>query len=97
MSIEVEVDERRRVSLGKVIGEDVKRLRVETMSDGSVVLTPLISLSQRELETLADPKRVASIKAGIAESAAGDVVRYPAGHWSKVAAELDEELGTDEG
>jgi predicted transcriptional regulator len=92
VAVELDVDERQRVSLGKVIGKDVKRVRVDEMADGAIMLTPVISLSERELSVLANPERVASIKAGILEAKEGRIVRHEAGHWEK----LLESLGGEE-
>ena len=91
MAQEIEVDERRRVSLGKVIGEDVRRLRVEEMADGSLLLTPVVSLSARELSVLADPDRVARIQAGIIEAKEGKIVRHGPGYWAERAKALGAE------
>jgi len=98
MSIEVEVDERQRVSLRKVLGKNVSRLRAEQLPDGSVLLTPLVaSLSQRELDALTDPKVSAGIRAGVEDSKAGRVTRYPAGHFTALAmADAMEELSENE-
>jgi hypothetical protein len=90
--MEIEVDERQRVSLGKIIGKDVRRFRVEELPEGELLLTPVVSLSTRELSVLANPERVASIMNGIAEAKEGKVRRYPPGHFAKLA----EELGDDE-
>lgn len=85
--MEIDVDERRRVSLGKLLGDDVTRLRVETLPTGELLLTPVVSLSIRELSVLADPARLASIKAGIDEVAEGKVRRYEPGHFGALTTE----------
>lgn len=87
--MEIEVDERQRVSLGKIIDKEVKRFRVQELADGELLLTPVVSLSKRELSVLADPHRVASILAGIAEAKEGRVHRYEPGHWARLAAKLE--------
>jgi len=92
MSIEIEVDERQRVSLGKVISKDVKRLRVETLANGELLVTPVVSLSQRELSVLTSPERTASISAGILDAKEGRVTRYEPGHFARLA----EEMGDDD-
>ncbi len=88
MAQEIEVDERQRVSLGKIIGKDVKRFRVEELAGGELLLTPVVSLSQRELSVLADPARVASIQAGIVEAKEGKIVRHGPGYWTQRAKDL---------
>jgi hypothetical protein len=89
-AMEIEVDDRQRVSLGKFIGKDVTRFRVTSFGDdGEILLTPVVSLSKRELSVLANPERVASIKAGIVEAKEGKVRRYEPGHWTKAAEEME--------
>ncbi len=39
-TMEVEVDERQRISLGKVIDKSVRRLRVEQLSGGELAVEP---------------------------------------------------------
>ncbi len=88
-TMEVEVDERQRISLGKVIDKSVRRLRVEQLSGGELLLTPVVSLSQRELSVLADPERVATIRQGLEEAELGKVRRYGPGYFTRLAEELD--------
>lgn len=53
-------------------------------------------ISERELALLRNPEALASLRAGIAEAERGEVVRYPEGHWARLEAELDAELGPDD-
>ena len=86
--MEIDVDERQRVSLGKVIDKDTRRMRVELLPGGELLLTPVVSLSARELDVLTHPERVASIRAGLAEAEAGRIVRHRPDHWARLEAEL---------
>ena len=97
-SIELDLDDRRRVPVAKVFGKDVKRLRATRLADGSVVLTPVKSYTDDEIAMLLNPDRIESIRRGVEESKAGEVTRYPAGHFRQeyidkygVAPEDDED------
>jgi hypothetical protein len=90
---EVELDSRQRAPLAKILPRDARtRYRVERLPDGTIVLTPVVSLTDRELSLLSDPERVASIRRGVEEAHAGKVVRHEPGDWGRIL----EELGTDD-
>ena len=74
MSTIIELDERRRASLGKVGRKAHTRYRATEREDGSILLEPAVVLSERELAVLGDPTLVALIQRGVAQSHAGDVV-----------------------
>jgi len=80
-SIELDLDDRRRVPVAKVFGKDVKRLRATPLPNGSVVLTPVRSYTDDEIAMLLNPERMESIRRGVEQSKAGEVTRYPAGHF----------------
>jgi len=97
-SIELDLDDRRRVPVAKVFGKDVKRLRATPLPNGSVVLTPVRSYTDDEIAMLLNPERMESIRRGVEQSKAGEVTRYPAGHFHQayidtygVAPEDDED------
>lgn len=71
---EVEVDERGRVSLGRAGAKPGMRYRVETAPDGSIRLTPVVSVPLRELQTLQNPELVLSIQQGLKEAEEGRTV-----------------------
>ncbi len=96
MSIEVDVDSRGRVALGKVIENGVRRYRVEQLPEGELHLIPLVSLSRRELSVLADPARVASIREGVEQAKNGQVISYEAGHFTRLAKEQGIDLEADD-
>ena len=88
-TLELELDSRQRLPLAKVIhGEERSRFRVTRLEGGEILLTPVVSLSERELSVLSRPDLVESIKRGVAQAKAGQVTRFEPGHFSKVAADL---------
>jgi hypothetical protein len=68
MRSELVVDERGRTSLARVRNHAYDRYIVEEFPDGTLVLTPAITLSAVELAALRDP----AIRAAVAEAKSGD-------------------------
>lgn len=64
----IELDARRRTSLGKIGRKEHDRYLVDEQPDGTIVLTPAIVVPA----TLSE-ERIASIQKGIADSRAGRV------------------------
>jgi hypothetical protein len=90
-SMEVELDSRQRLPLAKVVQGSQHRFRVEVQPGGELLLTPLVSISERELAMLKNPEAMASLKVGLDEAAEGKVVHKGPGYFSKRAAEHGEE------
>jgi hypothetical protein len=65
---EVVVDERGRTSLARVRSHDYDRYLVEEFPDGTLVLTPAVTISAVELAVLRDPTAMAAV----AEAKKGD-------------------------
>lgn len=89
-TLEVEIDARRRAPLAKVLpkSDHGSRYRVERHEDGTIVLTPVASFTDRELSILTNPDRVESIRRGVQQAHSGQVVSDGPEHFSKLAAEL---------
>jgi hypothetical protein len=89
---EVELDSRQRLPLAKVVQGSERRFRVEKLPSGEYLLTPVISISERELAVLKDPKIMEKIKEGVKQAAEGEVVRYDPGFFSQLVEndEIDE-------
>lgn len=66
----LELDERRRTSLGKVGRPEDRRYLVTELPDGTVILRPAVVLSEAELRLLSDPERLARVDAALADPAA---------------------------
>lgn len=65
---ELVVDERGRTSLARVRSHDYDRYIVEEFPDGTLVLTPAVTISALELAALRDP----AVIAAVAEAKTGD-------------------------
>lgn len=89
---EVELDSRQRLPLAKVVQASQRRFRVEKLPSGEYLLTPVVSISERELAVLKDREIMNKIEEGVRQAAAGDVVRYEVGFFSQ----LIENDGIDE-
>lgn len=64
----VDVDERGRTSLARVRHHDYDRYTVEELPDGTLVLTPAVTISAVELAALQNPK----VQAAVAAAKSGD-------------------------
>jgi uncharacterized protein (DUF362 family) len=70
---------------------------VERRPDGVIVMTPVVSMTERELSVLARPELVEAIKRGVDQAHAGQVVGHGPGEFAKLAADLGIDLfGPDE-
>ena len=58
---ELVVDERGRTSLARVRSHDYDRYMVEEFDDGTLVLTPAVTVSALELAALRDPVLMAAV------------------------------------
>jgi uncharacterized protein (DUF362 family) len=97
--MEVELDSRARAPLAKVLPKDAHggRYRVERRPDGVIVMTPVVSLTERELSVLARPELVQAIRKGVDQAHAGQLVGHGPGEFAKLAADLGIDVfGADE-
>lgn len=85
---EVVADDRARIPAGKAGVRRDDRYAVAVNDDGSILLTPLVSVAKRELLVWEDELVRASLARGLAESAAGDIVDL--GDFSEFLDEGDE-------
>lgn len=92
--IEVEVDTRGRVSIGK-LAKGRTRYRLTELEDGELLLTPVVSISERELALLRNPAQAHRLRGAIEEAEAGKLTRHAPGHFGRLAANLgaDEDSG----
>lgn len=68
---EAEVDPRGRLSLGRAGATPGRRYRVESNVDGVLILTPVVSIPERELAVWTDPDTQQRILRGLEQAAAG--------------------------
>lgn len=71
---ETEVDARGRVSLGRAGAKPGRRYRIESNIDGVLILTPVVSIPEREMVVWRNPDLAAEIREGIKEAQAGKTV-----------------------
>jgi hypothetical protein len=81
---EVELDSRQRLPLAKVVQGSQRRFRVEKLPSGEYLLTPVVSISERELAVLKDREIMDKIEEGVRQVVAGDVVQYEAGFFNQI-------------
>lgn len=67
-------DDRARIALGKAGVRRNDRYAMAVAQDGSILLTPLVSIPRREVLVWEDEQLRASLARGVAQSAAGDTV-----------------------
>ncbi|MFI0990540.1 hypothetical protein [Streptomyces exfoliatus] len=71
---ETEVDSRGRVSLGRAGARAGRRYRVESNPDGVLLLTPVVSIPEREMQVWNDPHLAERIRTGIEQAKAGKTI-----------------------
>lgn len=88
---EVEVDSRRRISLGRVGRPEHKRYIVEQSADGEIRLIPARTIPAREAMVWENPDLLASLRQGIEEAALGKLEDH--GDFKRFLDEPDSENG----
>jgi hypothetical protein len=63
----IELDDRRRVSLGKVGRPEHRRYLVHEESDGTLVLHPAVVMTESEARLMANPELASQIEQAITE------------------------------
>lgn len=86
---ETEVDSRGRVSLGRAGARPGRKYRVQTNPDGVLILTPVVSIPEREIEVWTDPLLAKRIRKGIEQAQAGKTLDL--GDFSQYLDEDDED------
>lgn len=72
MTFEIEADDRGRLSLGKAGARPGRRYCVDVAPDGSIMLTPMVSIPERELDLLRDPDTQQRLLTGLGQAAQGE-------------------------
>ncbi len=78
--------------MARIVNGSQHRFRVTPLPGGDFLVSPVVSISERELTMLRNPEALASLKEGIDQAAAGRPTRRGPGHYTKLA----EELGPDD-
>jgi hypothetical protein len=71
---ESEADARGRVALGRAGARPGRRYQVRADDDGVIVLTPVVSIPEREMLAWENPKLAEQVREAIAEAEAGRTV-----------------------
>ncbi|MFB7669568.1 hypothetical protein ACFC1R_37640 [Kitasatospora sp. NPDC056138] len=71
---ETEVDSRGRVSLGRAGARPGRRYRVASTPDGVLLLTPVVSIPEREMQVWTDPLLAERIRTGIGQAQRGETL-----------------------
>lgn len=71
---EAETDNRGRVSLGRAGASPGRRYRIAANQDGVLLLTPVVSIPERELPVWREPELAERIRRGVAAAEAGRTV-----------------------
>ena len=87
-TIEVELDSRNRLPLARIVQGSQHRFRVSMLPSGEYLLSPVVSISERELAMLRNPVALASLTEGLEQVAKGRVTRREPGHYELLAKEL---------
>jgi hypothetical protein len=88
---EVTADERGRIAFGKAGVRRDDRYAIAVGEDGSILLTPLVSIPKRELIVWEHVQLRESLARGLAQSAAGETVDM--GDFSQFAGDDDDGAG----
>jgi hypothetical protein len=81
---EVELDSRQRLPLARIVQGSQRRFRVERLPTGEYLLTPVVSISERELAVLQDSEVLNRIGEGSEQAGRGNVTRYSPGHFTQL-------------
>lgn len=88
---DLRTDNKKRITLGKIISEPISGYRVYRNLQGQLLLDPLVTLPAREAWLYDNPERIGAVKRGIQDAAQGKLVKRPS-YAHLVAEESSEEL-----
>jgi hypothetical protein len=71
---ESEADARGRVALGRAGARVGRRYQVRTDTDGVIVLTPVVSIPEREMVAWENPQLAEDVRVAVADAHAGNTV-----------------------
>lgn len=88
-TIEVELDSRQRLPMARIIQGSHHRFRVIDLGNGEYLISPVVTISERELAMLRNPEAMASLTKGMRQAAEGAVTRRGSGYYEKLVAQLE--------
>ncbi|MGH3679684.1 MAG: hypothetical protein ACRDT2_05400 [Natronosporangium sp.] len=71
---ESEADSRGRVALSRAGARPGRRYQVRSDDDGVIVLVPVVSIPEREMQVWEDPKLAEQVRGAVADAEAGRTV-----------------------
>lgn len=74
----LKLDGKKRLSVGKLIGDEVTGFNVTKCEDGRLILEPTVDIPARELWLYRNEKALAAVKGGLAEAAKGKTKKLDA-------------------
>jgi hypothetical protein len=86
---ESEADSRGRVALGRAGARPGRRYQVRADDDGVIMLTPVVSIPEREMLAWENPRLAEQVRAAVADAEAGRSVDL--GDFTQYADTTDEE------
>jgi len=78
------MDGKKRITLGKLISKDTTFFEVEKKNDGTIILYPKSDLSQKESSLYKNKEAYASLKRGLSDIQKGLVTRIDSTFWAGV-------------
>lgn len=71
----LKVDAKKRITLGKLVTDDISSFDVEVMDNGVLMLYPKVEIPATEAWLFKNPQGLKSLKKGLEDSANGRVVQ----------------------
>ena len=84
MKKKLNMDGKKRITLGKLISKDTTYFEVEKRSDGVLVLHPKTNLTEQELSFYKEKNSYKSLKKGLKEIKKGFVTKVDKSFWDGV-------------
>lgn len=80
----LKVDQKKRITLGRLAPEEVSSYDVEVKDNGVIVLYPKVEIPAEELWLFKNKKALISVKKGLEQSAAGKASSLDDDFWNDI-------------
>jgi len=80
----LKVDQKKRITLGRLAPEEVSSYDVEVKDNGVIILYPKVEIPAEELWLFKNKKALNSVKKGLEQSAAGKVSSLEDDFWNDI-------------
>lgn len=78
------VDAKKRITLGKIISDDITSFDAEIKENGVIILHPRVEISAEELWLYKNPEALASVKRGLDDLKHGRFVKLEEDFWDDI-------------